>query len=197
MEGLPSGQRWPVRVVEWNEAQERAANITANNPYIGGEFTQELQPLLRELEGELGLERLGELRLDTLLDDDGSQDEDSEDGTYTNKIDGPVYEPTGDRPEIGSLLDTTKTNDLLAEIDSSDIPAEVAGFLRAAAHRHTVFDYRSIAEYYAHADKKTQELMERSALVIIDFGKAIDNGFVRLTEALAQSYRENQGLRDE
>jgi hypothetical protein len=51
-----------------------------------------------------------------------------------------------------------------------------------AAKRHTVFNYRLIAEYYATASKEMQGLMERSALVIIDINNAIANGYVKLSE---------------
>ena len=58
--------------------------------------------------------------------------------------------------------------------------------MRYAAERHTIFNFRQIAEYYCHADAKLQDLMERSGLVIIDFHKAIEYGFVHLTERLGQ-----------
>ena len=34
--------------------------------------------------------------------------------------------------------------------------------------------------------------MEKSALVIIDFDKAIENGFVKMTRDLAESYKMEQ-----
>ena len=49
-----------------------------------------------------------------------------------------------------------------------------------AAGRHTVFNYGLIAEYYAHASPEMQELMEKSALVIIDVDNAIANGYATL-----------------
>jgi hypothetical protein len=44
------------------------------------------------------------------------------------------------------------------------------------------FNYKNVAEYYAHSEKEVQELMEDSALVIIDYNKAIELGFVKLFE---------------
>lgn len=108
----------------------------------------------------------------------------SEQTIYTKKIEAPLYEPTGPKPEISELFDRQKAEKLQAEIDSANLPAEVASFLRFAAERHTVFNYRQIAEFYAHADERTQLLMEASGLVIIDFDKAIEHGFVKLTERL-------------
>jgi hypothetical protein len=57
--------------------------------------------------------------------------------------------------------------------------------------RHIVFDYQKIADYYAHASKEIQELMEKSALVIIDFNKAIQNGYVKLSHEIAKQYGED------
>ena len=43
-----------------------------------------------------------------------------------------------------------------------------------------MFNYRNIAEYYAHATPEMQQLMEKSALVIIDVDNAIANGYATL-----------------
>lgn len=124
-------------------------------------------------------------------DDD---DEENSEPVYTKKVDAPIYTPRGECPSVEQIYDESKTDVLSDEIVSSDIPDEVKKFLLAAAQRHTVFDYQKIAEFYAHADRDTQRLMEKSALVIIDFDKAIENGFVTLTKDLADAYaREENG----
>lgn len=107
-----------------------------------------------------------------------------EDNTYTNKIIAPVYEPKGERPAISQMIDRTKTQELIQQIDTSSIPDDVKQFMRYSAERHTVFHFRHIAEYYCHASAELQDLMERSGMVIIDFNKAIEYGFVHLTERL-------------
>ena len=114
------------------------------------------------------------------------QEHQEEDNKYTNKIVVPVYEPKGECPPLDALMDRTKTKQLIAEIDAAGIPPDVAEFLRFAAERHTVFNFRQIAEYYCHADATLQDLMERSGMVIIDFKKAIEYGFVHLTERLGE-----------
>lgn len=44
---------FPVRVVDWDEATERAANIAANNPHIAGTFDDaKLQAMLEELKDD-------------------------------------------------------------------------------------------------------------------------------------------------
>jgi ParB-like chromosome segregation protein Spo0J len=126
----------------------------------------------------------------------GGDREDDLSGTYSRKIKAPIYEPKGERPAIADLYDHDKTSQLIAEIEAADLPVELTRFLVLAAERHTVFHFRNIAEFYAHADGSIQGLMERSGLVIIDFHKAIEHGFVRMTErigALAESEVEEEG----
>jgi hypothetical protein len=73
-------------------------------------------------------------------------------------------------------------------IKESKLPEKEKQFLMAAASRHIVFNYSKIANFYAHSSKECQELMEDSALVIIDFNKAIENGFVKLSEELNEMF---------
>ena len=61
------GGRFPVRVVEWPLPREKAANVVANNPAIGGEFTPDLDGLLGEIKANIGPEMFGELALDELI----------------------------------------------------------------------------------------------------------------------------------
>jgi hypothetical protein len=110
----------------------------------------------------------------------------SEQSQYTAKIEAPIYEPKGERPPLSELADKAKTIELCEEIASAEIPEEIKAFLTTAAQRHTVFNFRNIAEYYCHASPEVQHLMERSGLIIIDFQKAIQNGFVHLSERLGQ-----------
>lgn len=104
---------------------------------------------------------------------------------YSSKIEAPQYNITGDNPELDDLYDTEKADALAKEIDEADVPKKVKAFLKVAAMRHVVFNFRNIAEYYAHSDAKVQRLMEKSALVIIDFEDAIRNGFVVVSERMA------------
>lgn len=109
---------------------------------------------------------------------------------YTKKIETPIYEPRHAKPHILALYDATKTKRLLAEIDASSLREDEKEFLRAAATRHTVFHYERIADYYAHSTVEMQRLMERSALVIIDFDQAIESGYVRLSTEIKRQFME-------
>lgn len=104
------------------------------------------------------------------------------DDKYTSKIDGLIYEPSAKCPHVLELANTTKLDRLLNDIQNSKISDDDKRFLSLAAYRHVVFNYSKIADYYSHASKDVQELMEQSALVIVDFESAIENGYVKLSE---------------
>lgn len=112
---------------------------------------------------------------------------------YTNKIKAPVYEPKNKKPHILELMDNSKTKRIIREITMSEIPEEEKIFLIEAAKRHTVFNYEKIADYYAHSNPGVQSLMERSALVIIDFEKAIELGYVQLSKDISSQYLQEYG----
>ena len=181
----------PVMVAKgWSDAKKRAYVIADNKLAMNAGWDPEM------LKIELGaLDAAGfNLELTGFTGDDltqamfgdlatnGTPDDLSE--NYSRKIEAPIYTPKGEKPRVTSLYDESKSTELKLQIAEADLPADVRKFLIAAADRHTVFDFRNIAEFYAHADPATQDLMERSALVIIDYDKAIENGFVELSQAM-------------
>ena len=139
------------------------------------------------LANEWDTEQLGEWGLDI----PGTEATGEEVNRYTKKTNIPQYEITGKKPKISELYDLDKYNELIKDIEQADISDEVKQFLELSASRHIVFNYRDIAEYYAHADKEVQHLMEDSALVIIDYDDAIKDGFVRLSEDVIQMESED------
>lgn len=102
------------------------------------------------------------------------------DNNYTAKTNIPQYECHGPKPNIYTLINQDKYYQLLRNIKDSSLDESEKQFLELCATRHLQFNYQQIAEYYAHASKEMQELMEESALVIIDFGDAIANGYTLL-----------------
>ena len=61
---------------------------------------------------------------------------------YTQKIKSPIYEPKYDTPpSLEKLCDAAKTEELLKQIASADIPEDVRGFLEKDAQRHLMFNY--------------------------------------------------------
>jgi len=109
---------------------------------------------------------------------------------YSTKIESPIYEPKNAKPHILELCNKSKTHRLVKEIDESSLPYDEKMFLLDAARRHNVFNYQQIADYYAHSNEEMQRLMERSGLVIIDFNKAIEYGFVKLCDDIKKQYLE-------
>lgn len=181
-----------IELAGLTEAQRKAYVIADNKITENGGWDVNL------LESEI--ERLKELdfNIDLLaLDDDllgllepeGAQFD--SDNPYTQKVEIPVYEPTGDKPALSELYQDQKAVELAEQISASNLPAAEKSFLLAAASRHIVLDFEKIANYYAHASQECQELMENSALVIIDFDKAIENGYVALTDKLSEQYLED------
>lgn len=116
-----------------------------------------------------------------------------DDPTYSGKIEAPIYEPTGKCPKIKELMDTTRSRAIIEKINEEEnLDADLREFLIHAAHRHTVFNYRNIAEYYAHAGADIQNLFEDSALVIIDFDQAIEQGFVKFRDKVIAMREEDR-----
>lgn len=103
---------------------------------------------------------------------------------YSGKVTVPQYEPTGEDVDIEECVDLEKMYELVEEIDEASLPEDVSDFLKVAAYRHAVFNYRKIAEFYANTTPEIQKLMERSALVIIDVDDAIANGYVKLSKTI-------------
>lgn len=128
--------------------------------------------------------------VDTITADNLAADENTPGGpeNYSRKIKSPVYEIRGENPPVKELRDRTKADALRASITAADLPEDVARFLLDAAERHVVFQFDRIAEFYAHASPDVQALMEDSVLVIIDFNKAIEDGFVKLSDDIAAQY---------
>lgn len=165
------------------EAQKKAYVIADNKMALNAGWDETLLKLelenLKKLDFDLELTGFSPKEIDKIFE------EELEKNPYTSKISIPEYEIKGEQPEVSTLLSETKANELIDKINKSNISKEQKEFLIKAAYRHYVFDYSKIAEYYAHQNKEMQELMEDSALVIIDVDKAIANGYATLSDELA------------
>jgi hypothetical protein len=185
----------PVMVAKgWSDAKKRAYIIADNKLAQNADWDNEMLALelgeLGDLGFDLDLTGFAADEIAELL----SPDEVEDDSKYSKKIDAPVYEPTGDCPPIVELYDKAKYEELTAKIYQDDsIDSEIKDFLLAAAARHIRFDFEQIAEFYAHAPPDLQQLMEDSALVIVDFDKAITSGYVKLSQAISEIYVSEKG----
>ena len=188
-----------IRLAHLSETQKRAYVIADNKLALNAGWDEEMLGLeladLREADFDLDLTGFDGDAIEAFLNPPEPDAGLSQD--YTQKVDAPVYEPKGDRPPVGELVNRVRADELAKQIEKAKLPADIAEFLRVAASRHIVFDYGKIAEFYCHADKTTQELMEDSALVIIDFKKAMQLGYVKLKEEIADALESEQGGSDD
>lgn len=177
-------------VVNLNKEDEKALNLALNK--IAGEWDMDMvKDLLLDLnEDHYDISITGFDLADFLNDDD----EETEDQKYTREVKTPQYEVTGEKPEIPELCNSDKADELIKEINQSSLSNAEKEFLRKAATRHLVFNFKNIAEYYAHseASPELQRLMEKSALVIIDYNNAIEWGYVKLSEDLMEMMQEDE-----
>lgn len=166
---------------DWSEDQIKAFAIADNRTAELADWNSEQLSLsLADLE-ESGwdLKDLGFTKneLKDLIAESEREASLSDGDAYTQTINVPQYEIVGEKPQLGEMLDTSKAKELETKIQLADIPDDVRAFLLAATYRHNVFNYRKIAEYYPHASAEIQELMEQSALIIIDANDAIRYGY--------------------
>lgn len=179
-----------IKLSHLTEEQKKAYILVHNKLTMNTGF--DLDILNEELEQIENID-MGDFDFDLGLDVDFdiSEDEDVDD-KYTQKVDIPQYQMTGELPNIIELVDKNKLEELINDINKSNVNEEQKEFLRMSAYRHLTFNYSKIAEYYAHQNKEMQELMEKSALVIIDYNDAIKNGFVELTKRFEEIEEEDE-----
>ncbi|EOW6510854.1 ParB/Srx family N-terminal domain-containing protein [Cronobacter malonaticus] len=171
-----------------SDAQKRAYRLADNKIPLGAGWDSDLLKL--EISGlidddfDIHLTGFSQQEIDDLLID--FETPAGGDIDYTTKIDTPIYEPSDTVPDVYELYDDEKTGRLRENILRADLPDDIRRFLLSAAERHTVFNFNKIADYYASAPAEIQALFEESALVIIDFDKAIEYGFVNLTKKMVE-----------
>lgn len=169
---------------DWSENQKKEFIIKDNVGY--GEWDWDV------LANEWNEQQLDDWNLTT---PDMFQDitEDDDDDIYSKKINAPLYEPNNKKPNISELIDLKKYNDLITEIEKTSLNEEEKNLLKLASARHIIFYFDKIADYYAHSKNEIKELFEKNALVIIDFDKAIRNGYVELQESVYKQYAKDYG----
>jgi hypothetical protein len=166
------------------EAQKKAYVIADNQLALNAGWDMDTLRVeiehLKEVDFDIDLLGFGKDQLNEIL----SLKDAISPSPYSQKVGAPTYEPTGEKPSLEELFSDEKAMDLITTIQASKLEEKEKQFLMAAASRHIVFNYEKIANFYAHSTKECQELMECSALVIIDFDKAIANGFVQLAKEM-------------
>ena len=172
------------------ETQKKAYVIADNKMALNAGWNEELLKTelekLKELDFDLELTGFSKKELDKLFD------EINESNPYTAKTEIPQYEIKGEMPEIYELIEEEKVNQLIEDIRKSNVGEKEKEFLIKSAYRHYGFNYSKIAEYYCHQNKEMQELMEKSALVIIDINNAIAEGYAELKEEMEEMIEDEE-----
>lgn len=106
------------------------------------------------------------------------------------KYSNPLYTPKHvGCNDLSLCFDESKYQAMLKRIDKlATISERERNFLKLAATRFVAFNYDCIADYYASASKEMQEAMESLALVLIDYNRAIELGFVKLNKNMSNLY---------
>jgi hypothetical protein len=169
-----------IKASELTEQQQKEFIVKDNVGY--GEWDWD------DLANNWDVDELTEWGLDIPGFELDNSDTEIDEDKYTKKVEAPIYEPNNEKPKYQELYNKDKFNNLVDKIESSSLDKEDKEFLKLAATRHIVFNYQKIADFYANSDKNIQELMEESALIIIDFEKAIELGYVKLSEEILDQY---------
>nr|DAH99293.1 MAG TPA: ParB protein [Caudoviricetes sp.] len=125
-----------------------------------------------------------------------SVEEEKKESKYTRKVTVPIYTIKGETPSYSEMVDTTRADKLIEQIEASGFDDDFKKFLKLTATRLYEFRYDKIAEFYAHKNPKEQELMEKLALVIIDFDKAIENGYIELNNFIEECFLQENDIDD-
>lgn len=107
---------------------------------------------------------------------------------YVQKTDSPIYEIQGEEPTIAECINLEDVALKIDKINKAKISKEQKTMLMACAYRFANIHFGNMAEYYAHQNKEMQKLMEDLALVIVDFGKAIEMNLVEMDARMEKIY---------
>lgn len=117
-----------VRVVDWDDAKEKAANVAANSDLISGEFTSGLQDVLNDVVVDLDELIFDELRLDELMIDLDGVDEDLEWGEEkldkiqtdaekkNRELDDAKGEESSEAKEVVSSIKISGPSEIMGEV---------------------------------------------------------------------------------
>ena len=169
-----------------DDEKRKALAVMDNSTSDTSEFDLEL------LTADFSVDELEDFGIE--LPEEKEEEESDESGKYSIKITPPIYIPKKkNKPKLSECVDLEKYNQLKKEIESNkNISEEERNLLLLASTRHICFNYENIAEYYCHCSDDTKLLMEKNALVIVDINKAIEFGFVKLTEEIIDIIEENE-----
>lgn len=114
-----------------------------------------------------------------------------EEEKYTSAVDTPIYEPSDRDVDVNELYDDEKYKELIKKIDGSNLSEDVKAFYRLAAARFVEIDFRDTADWYVNQSDEAKEIAEELALVIVDYGKALELGFIKLNNEFAEMFGDD------
>lgn len=95
----------------------------------------------------------------------------------------PYYTPSERCPLTEELADLSEVEKLKDIVDDLECEDGLKRLLWARASFFADFDFQKIADYYAHSDKKVQEVMKKLGLVIVIPKEAYDMGMCDFRES--------------
>jgi len=166
-------ERASVVVVDLDDDAEKAMNVTLNNPQIAGEFTEDLGPLLDELQawdpGLFAELRFDDLRLDVFDLDDGDG-EGNPDDTPRDDLGDPNDIPDVEEVAISRLGDLWLLGDHRLLCGDSTKDADVRRLMAGERARLFATDPPYLVDY----DKDNGTTWDDAAQ-----GQALYDGFIR------------------
>ena len=165
---------WVTTADGWTDEQKREFIIKDNASF--GEWA------VAELLNDWSREELDEWGVDV------PEWNEKKNNPYSQKGNTPIYEIKGEMPSEKDCVSLDEVRKRIDKIDKADISEEQKEMLKVCAFRFANINFANMAEYYAHQNEEMQKLMEESALVIIDFDKAIEMGIVELDKKMKEIY---------
>lgn len=108
LDGSQTG--FKVRVVDWELDKEQLANIVANNDLITGEYTTDLQPLLKKIQVTMPKVKMDNLRVSPMIIDDTLEDDIDLDDEYETPEKVKVESEKKSRKSIEEVDETAPSN---------------------------------------------------------------------------------------
>jgi hypothetical protein len=159
-----------IKASELTEDEQKQFIIKDN--VSGGEWDWDM---LKEWDDE-ELEAWGlDVLKDKTLDTDGLFD-----------IEIPFYQASDEKPNEIELADTSRSDELIKKIDSLDLDTRLKNILKIRAAFFTDFNFQKIADYYHNSDSNIKELFEDLGMVILTPRKALEKGFVDISENIME-----------
>ena len=161
---------WVTMADEWTEEKRREFVVKDNVGFGEWDWDQLAEWDSEQLE-DWGLD----LPKDKTLDTDGLFD-----------IEIPFYQASDEKPSEIELADTSRSDELISKIESLDMDKRLKNILKIRAAFFTDFNFQKIADYYHNSDNNIKELFEDLGMVILTPRKALEKGFVNISENIME-----------